>query len=74
MMIGKRSISRSTTPLPHTTTGTLTSSPSTTSRKFPCDAPAMASTLSMPITASAMMMVFIAPTSVWLAGPCAPSS
>ncbi|MNV98461.1 hypothetical protein D3C71_1937170 [compost metagenome] len=75
MMTGKRDISFSTSVEPQTTIGMLISRPSTTSRKLPCAAPATASTLSTPITASAMMMVFIAPISVVAPPPCSsPSS
>ena len=70
MMIGKRSTSFSTSVLPNTTMGTLTSRPMTTRSNEPWAAPATASTLSMPISASATTMVFIAPQKVVATGPC----
>src|SRR6185312_2595788 len=56
-MTGKRSISFRIRVEPHTTSGTLTARPSTTSSRSPRDAPAIASTLSSPISASATTMV-----------------
>ena len=49
------------TVLPPTMMGMLIRKPQATRRKLPCDAPAMAKTLSTPIAASAMMMVLMAP-------------
>ena len=74
MMIGKRSTSFSTMVEPNTTIGTLISRPSTTRSIAPCAAPATPSTLSMPISASAMMMVFMAPQKVVAPGPWPSSS
>ena len=68
--MGKRSTSFSTRVEPNTTIGTLMSRPITTRSIAPCAAPATPSTLSMPISASAMTMVFIAPQKVVAAGPC----
>jgi len=51
-------------PLHHTTIGILINKPRITSKKLPCAAPATPSTLSMPMTASAITIVFIAPISV----------
>ena len=56
--------------LPPTMIGMLTRKPKTTSTKLPCDAPAMASTLSTPIAASAMMIVFTAPMRLSDASTC----
>ena len=73
-MMGKRSTSFSTMVEPNTTIGTLINRPITTRSIAPLAAPATPSTLSMPISASAITMVFIAPQKVLAAGPCSPSS
>ena len=59
MMTGKRSTHFKINVLPHTTTGIDTNNPMITKEKLPW-APATASTLSMPINASAIIMVLIA--------------
>ena len=64
MMIGKRSTSFSTIVLPQTTMGTLISRPMTTRSKLPLAAPATPSTLSTPISASAITIVRMAPQNV----------
>jgi len=65
---GNRSMSLSTSRLPQTTIGMEMSRPKTTNTKLPCAAPATASTLSTPITASAITMVFMAPQKVVAVG------
>ena len=69
-MNAKRSTSFSTSVLPQTTIGTLISSPITTRSMLPFAAPATPSTLSTPISASAITIVFIAPQKVVAPGSC----
>ena len=59
-MIGYRSTHFKINVLPHTTTGIETNNPMITKEKLPCAAPATARTLSIPINASAMIMVLMA--------------
>ena len=74
MMIGKRSISLRIRVEPHTTSGTLTSRPMMTRPRWPLEAPAIASTLSSPINASATMIVRSALQNVLPALMSGPSS
>jgi hypothetical protein len=58
---GKRSTPLSTSVEPQITIGIEIARPMSTSSKLPCAAPPIASTLSTPITASAITIVWIAP-------------